>query len=92
MTADLTYLTWTAVLCLIFSIPYIAGKVASNGLLSPEEYKTPLERDHPDWLRRCNLAHVGLIENLLAFAALFLVAHVSVEASSVTATIVMIFF
>ncbi len=92
MTADLTYLTWTAVLCLILWIPYIAGTVAKNGLLSPEEYKTPLERDHPDWLRRCNRAHVNLVENLPAFAALVLVAHVSGEASSTTATAAMIFF
>lgn len=65
MTADLTYLTWTAVLCLILWIPYIAGTVAKYGLLSPEEYKTPLEREHPDWLRRCNRAHVNLVENSL---------------------------
>lgn len=92
MTDDLTYLTWTAVLCLILWIPYIAGTVAKYGLLSPEEYKTPLEREHPDWLRRCNRAHVNLVENLPAFAALVLVAHVSGEASSVTATAAMIFF
>jgi len=92
MTADLTYLTWTAVLCLILWIPYIVGTVAKNGLLSPEEYKTPLEREHPDWLRRCNRAHVNLVENLPPFAALVLVAHVSGEASSVTATAALIFF
>ncbi|MGI9318643.1 MAG: MAPEG family protein [bacterium] len=92
MTADLTYLTWTAVLCLLLWIPYIAGTVAKNGLMTAEEYKTPLERDHPDWLRRCNRAHVNLVENLPAFAALILVAHVSGEASATTATAAMIFF
>ena len=73
-------------------IPYIGGTVAKNGLLSPEEYKTPLEREHPDWLRRCNRAHVNLVENLPAFAILVLVAHVTGEANTTTAAAAMVFF
>ena len=92
MTPDLTYLALTAALCLVLWIPYIAGTVVKNGLLTAEEYKTPLEREHPDWLRRCNRAHVNLVENLPAFAALVLVAHVAGESSSATATAATVFF
>jgi len=92
MTPDLTYLVWTAVLCLVLWIPYIAGTVIKNGIMSAEEYKRPLEREHPAWLRRCNRAHVNLVENLPAFAALVLVAHVSGTATSATATAAMVFF
>ena len=92
MTPGLFYLTLTSILCLLLWVPYIAGTVMKNGLLTPEEYKKPLERDHPEWLRRCNRAHVNLVENLPAFAALVLVAHVSGEANSATATAAMIFF
>ncbi len=92
MTPDLIYLTLTAVLCLVLWIPYIAGTVIKNGMMNAEDYKRPLEREHPDWLRRCNRAHVNLVENLPAFAALVLVAHVAGEAGSATATASMVFF
>ena len=92
MTAELTYVAWTALLLALLWIPYIAGSVSRNGLLTPAEYKTPLERKDPDWLRRCNRAHVNLVENFGPFAALAIIAHITDQTTATTATAAAVFF
>ena len=92
MVTELTYVAWCAVLLLILWIPYIVGSVSTGGFLRAEEYKTPLERESPDWLRRCNRAHVNLVENFAPFAALVIVGHLTDQLTAATATAAMIFF
>ncbi|MFT5115692.1 MAG: putative MAPEG superfamily protein [Parasphingorhabdus sp.] len=77
MTPELTYVAMPAVLLLMLWIPYIAGSVALKGMLTAKEYKTPLERENPDWLRRCNRAHMNLVENFSPFAALVIIGHLT---------------
>ena len=92
MTADLTYLTWTAVLAILLWLPYIAGGAGKFGLLTAADYKLPPDRELPAWIRRAHRAHLNLLENLPSFAALILVAHVAGAANSTTATAAAVFF
>jgi uncharacterized MAPEG superfamily protein len=92
MTPDLMYVAWTAILLVLLWIPYIVGSVSTKGMLTPAEYKTPLEREEPEWLRRCNRAHVNLVENFAPFAALVIVAHLTDQATAATASAAAIFF
>ena len=92
MTPDLMYVAWTAVLLVVLWIPYILGSLITSGFLTPQEYSTPLEREHPPWLRRCNRAHVNLVENFAPFAALLLIAHVTDQANATTAMAAAVFF
>ena len=92
MSADLVYLSWTAVLAVLLWVPYIAAGAAKFGFLTAEDYKIPPSRDLPEWVGRAHRAHLNLLENLPSFAALVLVAHVSGAANSTTAMAAAVFF
>ena len=92
MSPDLFYLTLTAGLCVVLWIPYILGLTSSHGMLSAEDYRHLPQPDLPDWVVRANRAHINLVENLPAFAALVLVAHVAGEANGATALAAAVFF
>ena len=92
MSPDLFYLTLTAGLCVVLWIPYILGLISSHGMLSADDYRHLPEPDLPDWVVRANRAHINLVENLPAFAALVLVAHVAGQANGTTALAAAVFF
>jgi len=92
MSPDLLYLTLTAGLCVVLWIPYILGLISAQGMLTAEDYRHLPTPDLPDWVVRANRAHINLVENLPAFAALVLVAHVSGEANGTTAVASAVFF
>ena len=92
MSPDLFYLTLTAGLCVVLWIPYILGLISSHGMLSAEDYRHLPQPDLPDWVVRANRAHINLVENLPAFAALVLVAHVAGQANGTTALAAAVFF
>ena len=91
MTPDLTYLALTAALSSVLWIPYILGTIQTYGL-NPDDYRVPPQRNLSPFLTRANRAHLNLTESLPVFASLVLVAHVSGEASAVTATAAAVFF
>jgi len=91
MTPDLTYLALTAALSSVLWIPYIVGTIQAYGS-NPDDYRVPPQRDLSPFLARANRAHLNLTESLPVFAALVLVAHVSGEASALTATAAAVFF
>ncbi len=91
MTPDLTYLALTAALSSVLWIPYIVGTIQTYGS-NPDDYRVPPERNLPPFLARANRAHLNLTEGLPVFAALVLVAHVSGEASALTAAAAAVFF
>ena len=55
-------------------------------------YPTGDYQDLPDWARRSHLAHLNLVENLVPFAALVLVAHLAGAANEATALGARLFF
>ncbi len=91
MTTDLTMLAWSAVLCLVLAVPYTIGLTQMLGLpiLAGNRESFPTVEG---WIGRAKRAHMNLIENLLPFAALVLVAHVAGKADGATALGAQLFF
>lgn len=92
MTTDLWMLVWTTVLCVLMPMTYVVGELRAPGGVEwgLGNRDTPFEL--PPWAARAKRAHANLVENLLPFAALVLVAHVSGRANEMTALGATIFF
>ena len=92
MTIELTYLAWTAVLCILLWIPYIGAGASQYGFLTAGDYRVPGSRVLPAWANRAQRAHLNLLENLPSFAALILIAHVAGASNETTAVAAAAFF
>ena len=93
MTTELTYLFLTSLLLTLAWVPHIVGQVMVQGLLTPDDYTNLREQsDFPAWVRRANRAHVNLVEQFAAFAALVLMAHVLEVSTSTTAMAAAVYF
>ena len=93
MTTELTYLFLTSLFLTLAWIPHIVGQVMVQGLLTPNDYTNLREQsDFPAWVRRANRAHVNLVEQFAAFAALVLIAHVLEISTSTTAMAAAVYF
>ena len=92
MTTDLWMLVWTTLLCLLMPMVYVSGELRAPGGVEwgLGNRDTPFEL--PPWAARAKRAHMNLLENLLPFAALVLVAQVSGKANAMTALGATIFF
>ena len=91
MTTELTMLAWTAAITMLMWLPYILAHIANVGPIPALTYRadgTPL----PDWAARAKKAHYNAIENLIPFAALVGVAHLTGATGPATATAVQIYF
>ena len=91
MTTDLLMLVLSGVLAVAMPLTYAAGRMARPGgtRWALGNRGEPLEV--AEWTGRAHRAHLNLVENLPTFAILVLVAHVTGEASEVTALGSMIF-
>ena len=92
MTTELSYLAWTAALCVILWIPYIAAGASQYGFLTPADYRIPGSRVLPEWANRAQRAHFNLLENLPSFTALILIAHLTGSSTETTAIAAASFF
>ena len=93
MTTELTYLFLSAVLLAIAWIPHIIGQIMVSGLLTADDYANLREQsDFPSWVRRANRAHINLVEQFGAFAALVLMAHSLGVTSGTMALAAAVFF
>ena len=93
MTTELTYLFLTILLLINAWIPHIVGQVMVQGLLTPDDYTNLREQsDFPAWVRRANRAHINLVEQFAAFAALVLMAHMLEVSTATTALAAAIYF
>jgi uncharacterized MAPEG superfamily protein len=91
MTTDLMMLALSAALCALMWVPYILARIGAWGLVNAVGYpESP--PDVPDWSARTKMAHSNLVENLVPFAALVLVAQVGGMANEATALGATIFF
>ena len=92
MTTDLSMLVWTTLLCAVMPMIYVFGELRAPGGVEwgLGNRDTPFEL--PPWAARAKRAHLNLVENLLPFAVLVLVAHVSGKANAMTALGATIFF
>ena len=71
---QLTYLAWSSLLCIVLWLPYVFERIQNQGLKPvlnyPENPPAPAV-----WAQRAQRAHLNLVENLPAFAALVIIAH-----------------
>ena len=91
MQGELFWLALSAGLLLIIWIPYTAQYGGIVGLKSGTTDVPPVDK-LPEWAKRCNRAHMNLIETLVPFAVLIVVLNLSGKADASTVTAAAIFF
>ena len=76
MTLELKYLVYVTVLTALLWVPYILNRLSVRGIHDAMGYP-----DNPKpgakWATRLEAAHSNSVENLVVFATLVLVAHVT---------------
>ncbi len=91
MTPDLKYLLLSAILCFVQVMVAGAGANQQFGLPRLAGNREALP-EITGWAGRARRAHLNMIENLVLFAALVLIAAVSGKANATTAMGATIFF
>jgi len=92
MTTELTYLLLTALLAASLWIPFIVGVNMPPAKQFANFHRPPDIRQMPPWVHRANRAHLNLIEQMMPFAVIVLVAHVLGVSTWVTAGASIAFF
>lgn len=92
LTIELRLLVYSAFLSLVLWIPYVLAAINARGLENVAGYPTGHYEDLPPWAQRAQRAHVNLVENLIPFAALVLVAHAVGAANEATQLGARLFF
>ena len=91
MSPDLTYLVWSAALTMVQLLIVIVGASFTIPLpVLAGNRETPVEGK--GWLGRAQRAHRNILETLVLFAILVLVAHVTGKANATTALGAAIYF
>ena len=91
MSPDLKYLLFSAVLCFVQVLVAASGAHLQWGLARLAGNREGLP-ELTGWAGRANRAHLNMIENLVLFAILVLVAAVAGKANAMTATGAALFF
>jgi len=91
MKTELLYLALVAALTGLLWVPYILDRLAVRGLVDAVGYPANPKPQSP-WAQRLMKAHTNAVENLVVFAPLVLLAHVSGITSPVVGTAAMVYF
>jgi uncharacterized MAPEG superfamily protein len=91
MSPDLTYLLYSTILCFVQVLIAASGANTQVGLPTLAGNREGLP-DIVGWAGRARRAHLNMVENLLLFSALVLIAAVAGKANATTAMGAMIFF
>jgi uncharacterized MAPEG superfamily protein len=91
MSPDLTYLLYSVILCFVQVVIAASGANFQVGLPSLAGNREGLA-EMKGWAGRARRAHLNMVENLVLFAALVLIAAVANKANATTAMGAMIFF
>ena len=85
MSAELYWLTLTALMTSLFWLPYILNRLLEMGVIpavmNPNADTTPAA----PWAKRMMRAHTNAVENLVVFAPLAIAVHVTNMSTSLTA-------
>lgn len=91
MHTELMLLAWSALLCLALALPYATGLTLTRGLPimagNREGFAEPT-----GWMGRAKRAHMNMVENLVPFAALVLIAVLAQKTNSTTLLGAQLFF
>ena len=91
MITEFEVLVWISGLTILMWLPYILAHISNVGLIPALTYQadeTPL----PEWAARAKRAHYNAIENLVPFAVLVMVAHLTNATNEVTASAATAYF
>ena len=91
MKTELLYLALVTALTGLLWVPYILDRLAVRGLLDAVGYPENPKPQSP-WAQRLMKAHTNAVENLVVFAPLVLLAHVSGITSPLVGTAAMVYF
>lgn len=92
MTPDLEYLVLSAVLTFVQVVIAVLGCMSQVGLPQLAGNRDDVPAQYDGWVGRAIRAHRNMLENLVLFAILVLVAQVTGKASVTTALGAQIFF
>jgi len=92
MTTELTYLLLTAVLGASLWIPFIVGVNLPSDKDVSDFNRPPDLRKMSAWVHRANRAHLNLLEQMMPFAIIVLIAHVLTVSNWVTVWAATAFF
>lgn len=91
MTPDLTLLVWAAALCLVQAVIAVIGATLQVGLPALAGNRENLPRI-TGWADRAARAHRNMLESMVLFTALVLVAHIASRANATTLLGAQLFF
>jgi uncharacterized MAPEG superfamily protein len=91
MSPDLKYLLFSTLLCFVQMLVAATGANQAVGLPTLAGNREGMP-EITGWAGRAKRAHLNMIENLVLFAALVLIAVAAGKANAMTATGAMIFF
>jgi uncharacterized MAPEG superfamily protein len=91
MTPELLYLVWSAALTVVLVVVAAAGATLQVGLPALAGNREGLP-EFTGWAGRAQRAHRNMLENLVLFAILVLVAHVTQRTSGTTLLGAQLFF
>jgi uncharacterized MAPEG superfamily protein len=91
MTPDMTYLVWSAALTVVQAVIAVLGAMSVVGLATLAGNRENLPAIE-GWAGRAARAHRNMLESLVLFAILVLVAKATGRANATTALGAMIFF
>lgn len=92
LAIELRLLAYLALLSLVIWAPYIIAAVSVRGMPKSMGYPTGHYDDLPEWAQRCQRTHMNLVENLVPFGALVLIAQISGASSDATVLGAQLFF
>jgi uncharacterized MAPEG superfamily protein len=91
MTSELMSLTWVVALQLVMWVPYILNVITVRGLIAAVGYPENPPPIAP-WAERMKAAHYNSVENLVAFAALILLANAAGVSNDTTVLAAEVYF
>ncbi|WP_428249079.1 MAPEG family protein [Ferrovibrio sp.] len=91
MTTELTMLTYSSLLCLLLAFPYTLGFIVQRGLYTVAGNREDFPAGQ-GWIGRAHRAHLNLVENLVPFAALVLIAQAAGKSDAMTIAGAQLFF
>ncbi len=92
MTIELYWLTLTIIMTAILWVPYVLNRLVVRGLFGALKLSDPTSTPHSEWAERGIRAHKNAVENLVIFAPLVVIAHLTGVSTILTIWAAQIFF
>lgn len=92
MTVELYWLTLTGLMTGLLWVPYVLNRMVELGIVGTMKTEATSTPAQAEWATRAKRAHYTAVENLVVFAALTLVVHVTNTGTALTAGAAMLYF